>query len=136
MEGTKYDSGKPDYALLEPVMLDELVKVMTYGAKKYEPHNWKKLADAEDRYYAALMRHLNAWRSGEARDPESGLYHLSHVLCNAAFLVWFATVGPQKRMAAADPPLHFSVPYREGGFLPPSGFSNQHSDGAVSNGQP
>ena len=28
------------------------------------------------------------WRSGEVRDPESGMPHLWHVLTNAAFMVY------------------------------------------------
>lgn len=31
-------------------------------------------------------RHLAAWAAGEERDPESGLSHLGHALCNAVFL--------------------------------------------------
>lgn len=41
-----------------------------------------------DRYYAALLRHVMAWRSGESNDPESGMPHLWHVLTNAAFMVF------------------------------------------------
>jgi hypothetical protein len=40
-----------------------------------------------DRYYAAALRHLPAWRGGEELDPESGLTHLAHALANAAFLM-------------------------------------------------
>jgi hypothetical protein len=61
--------------------------VLTYGAQKYAPEGWRSVPDAEARYTGALMRHLEEWRTGEVIDPESGLPHLAHVLCNAAFLV-------------------------------------------------
>jgi hypothetical protein len=35
------------------------------------------------------MRHLEAHRSGELIDPESGRIHMAHILCNAAFLTYF-----------------------------------------------
>jgi hypothetical protein len=54
---------------------------------KYAPDGWRTVPDAKARYTAALGRHFNAWRSGEEIDPESGLPHLAHVLCNAVFLV-------------------------------------------------
>jgi hypothetical protein len=49
---------------------------------------WQNLPDFEERYYAALRRHLNAHRQGALLDPESKELHLSHALCNIAFLVW------------------------------------------------
>lgn len=87
-EGTKFDSGKPDWALLPLEAVEECVKVMTFGAKKYEPNNWKKIKDPM-RYKAAMFRHMTAIERGEKVDPESGLMHISHVLCNAVFLTWF-----------------------------------------------
>ncbi|CAM6001785.1 unnamed protein product [Sphagnum balticum] len=42
--------------------------------------------NAQERYTAALLRHLYALNAGERIDPESGLRHIDHVLCNAAFL--------------------------------------------------
>lgn len=64
------------------------MKILTYGAQKYGDNNWQNLEQFEDRYYAALMRHLVAWRKGEESDPESGLPHLAHVMANGLFLRW------------------------------------------------
>jgi hypothetical protein len=61
---------------------------MTFGAKKYARDGWKSLPDFENRYLAALIRHLVAYQNGEFTDPESGLPHLAHVLTNATFLLW------------------------------------------------
>lgn len=67
----------------------ETAKVLTMGAKKYSPDNWMKVSGAVKRYQDAFMRHLAAWRSGEEKDPESGLDHRGHMLCCLMFLWMF-----------------------------------------------
>jgi len=89
MEGLKFDNDKLRWDLIPIDCVEEVVKVLTFGAKKYEANNWQKVENAEDRYYAALLRHIVAHRKGEVVDPESGLLHLSHVACNAIFLLYF-----------------------------------------------
>ena len=86
--GKKFDGDKLRFDLIPAVAEEEIAKILTFGAKKYGPDNWQKLDDFDNRYYAALRRHLNAWKQGEANDPESGMSHLSHALTNAVFLVW------------------------------------------------
>ena len=67
----------------------EVVEVLlTHGADKYGKENWKELDDFENRYYAALMRHIVEWRKGNKIDSDSGLPHLSHAMCNLVFLCW------------------------------------------------
>lgn len=87
-EGRKADAGKRRFDLIPFEALDVLADVLTFGAGKYAPNNWQLVPDGRARYYAALMRHLQAWRGGEAVDPESGLPHLGHALCCMVFLVW------------------------------------------------
>lgn len=87
--GNKNDAGKLRYDLIPTETLESLAEVLTYGANKYAENGWQTVYHAEDRYYAALLRHLIAWRKGESHDPESGLHHLKHVLANAAFLQFF-----------------------------------------------
>jgi len=84
--GRKFDNDKLRMDLIPPEAIEELAKVLTYGANKYEAHNW--MGVESHRYIAALMRHINAWRKGEECDQESGLKHLSHALCNITFLLW------------------------------------------------
>ena len=43
--GRKFDGGKPQYGLLPPLALEETVKVLTFGAQKYEPDNWKHVPE-------------------------------------------------------------------------------------------
>ena len=87
--GRKYDQEKNRLDLVEPEFIESVGKVLTFGAQKYEPNNWQGVEDAEDRYYAAAMRHLMAYRRGEKVDPESGLSHLEHLACNVMFLLHF-----------------------------------------------
>jgi len=81
----KFDSGKLRYELIPPSVTHALASVLTYGARKYKPNNWKK--GEVDRYVGAAMRHFEAYRAGEYYDEESGLPHLQMLLTNAAFLV-------------------------------------------------
>jgi len=87
--GLKYDDNKLRYTLIPPVALKGLAEVLTFGAAKYAPDNWKYVENGKVRYLDALYRHLEAYRSGEILDPESGLSHLKHILTNAVFLLYF-----------------------------------------------
>ena len=82
----KFDGDKVRYDLVPPSAIESIAKVLTFGAKKYDPNNWKSVEDPE-RYVGALYRHLEAWRAGEVLDPESGLPHLAHASTNLAFLI-------------------------------------------------
>lgn len=84
--GIKHDKDKLRWDLLDLETLEEEVKVLTFGAAKYGPNNWKGVEDGINRYFAALLRHVTAWRTGERLDPESGQHHLSHAMCNLRFL--------------------------------------------------
>ena len=87
--GLKFDSGKLRYSLIPPETLKALAEVLTFGADKYQKDNWKLLENGKERYLDALYRHLEAYRSGEYLDKESGLPHLSHCLCNLAFIHYY-----------------------------------------------
>ena len=85
-EGRKFDAGKTEYGLLPPFILEEIAKVMTFGAQKYERDNWRYVDDGKRRYFDALQRHVWAWKRGETYDPESGMHHLAHAGCCLMFL--------------------------------------------------
>jgi hypothetical protein len=87
-KGRKYDTGKLRWDLLPIDCVEDVVKILTFGAEKYEPNNWQGVENGRDRYFAALMRHLSASRQGQLIDEESGLSHLSHAMCNIVFLLW------------------------------------------------
>lgn len=87
--GRKFDKNKLRYDLLVPEVMELDAQIITFGALKYEPNNWQLLTDARNRYYAAAMRHLQAWRMGEITDSDSGCHHLAHARTNLMFLMWF-----------------------------------------------
>ena len=89
IRGVKYDNGKPQWSLLPFRALTQVVEVLTYGAKKYAPDNWKKVPDARRRYIDAGFRHFTAYASGETHDPETGKHHLAHAICCMLYLVAF-----------------------------------------------
>lgn len=86
--GVKHDSEKPRMDLLSPIALEELAKVLTFGAKKYAPYNWAK-GIAYSRILGAMLRHLLAFSRGQDKDPETGLSHIAHLMCNCQFLLHF-----------------------------------------------
>jgi hypothetical protein len=87
-KGTKNDKDKVRLDLIEPEFIEGLGKVLTMGAKKYSDNNWQNNLETK-RIFAALFRHLIAYRKGEKIDPESGLPHLYHMACNLMFLDYY-----------------------------------------------
>lgn len=87
--GHKNDRGKVRMDLVPLKQIEKIAEVLTFGAKKYEPEGWKKVPDAEARYFAATLRHLSAWQRHEDTDEESGLSHLAHAATNLLFLLHF-----------------------------------------------
>ena len=85
--GKKFDAEKPRWDLLPPTATEETVKVLTFGAEKYGDDNWKLLENPQQRYIAAAMRHINAFRQGEHQDAESGLHTLAHAICCLTFIL-------------------------------------------------
>lgn len=83
----KADAGKPRYDLLPATAIDEMAKILTFGAEKYAPNSWRHVEDGIERYRAALLRHTFAMQAGEINDKESGLPHAAHAMCCAAFIV-------------------------------------------------
>ena len=76
----KFDGAKPRIGLVPQQALNEVAKVMTYGAQKYAPYNWMKGFDYS-KLTDAAMRHIIAFNLGENIDPESNLPHLAHAVC-------------------------------------------------------
>lgn len=86
-EGRKYDAGKLDYTLLPWDAVEDIIRVLDFGARKYARDNWKYVKDADNRYLAAAFRHMVAHARGEIHDPETGLPHLAHAGCCVLFLL-------------------------------------------------
>jgi hypothetical protein len=90
MSGTKHDGGKLPWHLLPFDAIEQVVRVLDFGAKKYAPRNWEK-GIAHSRVFAAAQRHLTSWWRGEDNDPETGLSHLAHAACCTLFMLAFVT---------------------------------------------
>lgn len=86
------DAGKLRYDLLPWDAMDELVRVYTVGAAKYEDNNWLK-GMSWGRCVGAMFRHMSRWALGEERDPETNCYHLAHAMWNAMALLTYSMRG-------------------------------------------
>lgn len=64
-----------------------MVNVLTHGAEKCAPDNWRSVPEWRRRYFAAAQRHLVAYYQGEGLDEDSGLPHLAHAACCILFLL-------------------------------------------------
>ena len=84
--GNKWDEGKLRMDLLPIKPLQELARVLTFGASKYGDRNWEKGIEYS-RVYGAVQRHLTDWWDGKDLDNESKLYLLAHAMCGIAFLL-------------------------------------------------
>lgn len=86
----KHDAGKTDWSLMPFEAIEEINKVLDFGAKKYAAHNWRTGSGFKyTRVLSSLLRHTFAWARGEDLDPESGLSHLAHMGCNVVFLIYY-----------------------------------------------
>lgn len=106
--GLRFNNGKIRYDLLEPYAIEELAKVFTKGANKYEDNNWLR-GMRWSKMRASLARHLAAWDKGEDFDFDpncegckaggcvnhTGLPHMAHAAWNALGLVSYMKHYPQ-----------------------------------------
>jgi len=139
-KGVKYDGEKPQMYLLPPLSTLEVGKVLTYGATKYSPDNWRKVPELQDRYSSAAMRHMLASLSGEIFDEETGIDHLAHAICCLMFKLEDRLLESQKERrgesdgAKPEESRSFAVskgrkytPYNEKRSVPNAEYQLQHS---------
>lgn len=99
----RYNAGKPDYTLMDFKSMLPMIKVLDYGAKKYTVkitgqgevsgrENWK-LPMAPKEILKSMLRHVAALSDGEELDPESGLPHIGHIMCNAMFYSYHSNLN-------------------------------------------
>lgn len=106
-EGRKDDTGKLPWDLLPGDALEEIVKVLDFGARKYDRRNWES-GMAWSRPFAALMRHMWAWWGGQDKDPETGISHLAHAGACILFLLSYEKrrIGVDDRARISRPDTH------------------------------
>lgn len=90
--GIKDNRGKARIDLLPSRPLVAIANILAFGARKYQPHNWRRGLPWPDTY-SSLMRHLLAWNEGEDLDPETGESHLAHAGCQLLFLLDYTLTG-------------------------------------------
>lgn len=90
--GVKFDSEKLPYHLIPFEALEEIVKILKYGANKYGERNWEKGMQAS-RLYSASMRHVTSWWRGRDLDDETSSSHLAHAACCLLFLLELDLTG-------------------------------------------
>lgn len=83
--GVKNDLKKVRWDLIPSDALEEVAKVLSYGAHKYAERNWER-GISWHRCFRAIMNHAWYWWRGQTKDPETGYSHMAHVACNALFL--------------------------------------------------
>lgn len=81
MTAIKHDANKPDMSLLSPKWLFGVSYVLTFGAKKYSAHNWRK-GFKITRCLAAALRHIFLFLDGHTH---SGANHLDNASCMIMF---------------------------------------------------
>lgn len=89
--GVRFNKEKLRWALMHYGAMEPMIKVLMFGAEKYDDHNWKK-GMPNDQILESLQRHLGALMDGETHDKESGLPHIGHIMCNAMFYSYFTEV--------------------------------------------
>ena len=126
--GKKYDSGKPKLYLLPPKSINEVGKVLTFGAEKYDPHNWRKVDDLHNRYSSAALRHIFAHIDGEDEDQETGLSHLAHAICCLMFKLEDELIGKSEEEGLREPD---SSQHRESAGLAIKDRQTHHEKGSM-----
>ena len=87
--GAKRRDQKPRFDLIPFEFLESVADVLTAGAARYGPCNWKRgkkdfFLDAWNHAFA----HLQKFKDGDASED-----HLGHLACNVAFMIWAVENG-------------------------------------------
>lgn len=86
----RYDEGKTNWSLMPFEAIEEISKVLDFGANKYAEWNFANDGGMKwSRVINSCLRHIFKWMRGEDLDPESGLHHLAHAGCNIVFLLYY-----------------------------------------------
>jgi len=92
--GLRYNEGKLQWSLVDFDSLEDMVRVLEMGAKKYSPDNWKKGMPIKE-VIESMLRHTFALLRGEINDIESKLPHIGHIQCNAMFISYILKNKPE-----------------------------------------
>lgn len=124
-KGKRYNTGKTKYQLIPPFALNQLAEVYTRGSHKYTvyedenglevlgkdipveevakrkltvkdsgDYNWCKGLDWNEAM-GSVLRHIEAWKTGEDIDPDLKTYHLGNAAWGLMSLLEFYKIYPQ-----------------------------------------
>ena len=87
--GTRRTDRKPRFDLIPFEFLESVAEVLTRGAARYGPCNWKRgrkdfFLDAWNHAFV----HLQKFKEGDRSED-----HLAHLACNVALLIWAVKNG-------------------------------------------
>ena len=89
-EALRFDEGKTNWSLMPFEAVEEINKVLEFGANKYAEWNFANDGGMKhSRVINSCLRHIFAYMRGQDLDPESGLSHLAHAGCNILFLLYY-----------------------------------------------
>lgn len=89
-EALRFDEGKTNWSLMPFEAVEEINKVLEFGANKYAAWNFTKDGGMNhSRILNSCLRHIFCYMRGEDLDKESGLSHLAHAGCNILFLLYY-----------------------------------------------
>ncbi len=113
MEPTrKNDAGKPRFSLMPLDCVEEVLRVLTFGAAEYGAQNWRsdigtsRHYATRNRFIDAAFRHFCAAApepisdnvQDEGFDKDSGLHHLAHAIVNLMFVHTYDIHNPNTGM--------------------------------------
>lgn len=90
----RFNEGKLRWSLVDFDALTPLVRVLEFGAEKYDDNNWKK-GQSVIELTDCLQRHLNELKSCRDVDEESKCGHIGHILANAMFISYMLEFKPE-----------------------------------------
>lgn len=89
MVAERHNVGKLRWSLVDWKGVEEMLKVLEFGAIKYSADNWKKGLNREE-ILESTQRHLIQLFQKEEQDQESQLHHAGHIMCNMMFYLYHA----------------------------------------------
>lgn len=104
-KGVKKDAGKPRMELIPAQPLMAVGRIFGGGGAKYDldengeqtfevyRNNWRQ-GMRWGRVMGSLERHYNAFKAGEDFDPDTGEFHMDHVIANALMLSEYIRTFP------------------------------------------
>lgn len=98
----RHNAGKPDYTLIDYKSLEPMVRVLEFGAGKYERNNWRlggpnseklKILESLQRHIGELIDAVNM--GTPEIDHESHEHLIGHILCNSMFYSFYHVIGKE-----------------------------------------